>query len=173
MTIVTRSSLAAELRISRPRVTQYVARGMPIRKDGKLDRERCLEWLGRNCLSVDQARGGGLARKISQDSEALPAPWLKPVAEAANPFDQGCLFGVISMQRCVGALAAAAALRAGVELEAAKAVAVLSTLGFIDRASRLLHEAKIGRIAADRDAQVWTTDVEPIAESPRGRSAKK
>jgi len=45
MPVTTKSALAAELGISKARVSQYVKRGMPVLPDGKLDRERALRWI--------------------------------------------------------------------------------------------------------------------------------
>lgn len=45
MTITTKAGLAAELGISKARVSQYVQRGLPVRSDGKLDREQALYWI--------------------------------------------------------------------------------------------------------------------------------
>ena len=48
MTITTKAGLAAELGISKARVSQYVQRGLPVLSSGKLDREQALYWIKRN-----------------------------------------------------------------------------------------------------------------------------
>jgi hypothetical protein len=42
--IVNKSELAAELRLSRGRISQLLKAGMPERPDGRLDRESCIDW---------------------------------------------------------------------------------------------------------------------------------
>jgi hypothetical protein len=71
VTVISKAALAAELRISRPRVSQYVAEGMPVRSDGKLNREEVLNWIGRNHVDhVDltgQSKGVGRANALARD----------------------------------------------------------------------------------------------------------
>jgi len=47
MSVTTKSALAAELGITRGRVSQYVSAGMPTLEDGKLDREAALRWIAK------------------------------------------------------------------------------------------------------------------------------
>ena len=47
MTVTSKSALAAELGISKARVSQYVLAGMPTLADGKLDREAALRWIAK------------------------------------------------------------------------------------------------------------------------------
>jgi hypothetical protein len=56
MELVTRSELAAELHISRPRFSVLVDRGLPVRADGKIDLERACRWI------IDTLDDGGRAR---------------------------------------------------------------------------------------------------------------
>src|SRR3954452_8591719 len=48
MSITSKSALAAELGITRGRVSQYVAAGLPVRSDGRLDREEAIQWVAKN-----------------------------------------------------------------------------------------------------------------------------
>src|SRR4051794_28611343 len=64
MSVTTKSALAAELGISRGRVSQYMRRGMPELPDGKLDRERCLRWIVR---SHYQRYGGDHGARRARD----------------------------------------------------------------------------------------------------------
>jgi hypothetical protein len=43
--ILTKAELAQELRCSQPNITKLIARGMPVRPDGKVDLERSCRWL--------------------------------------------------------------------------------------------------------------------------------
>jgi predicted transcriptional regulator len=45
MTVIRKSELARRLGVSRPRVSQYVALGMPVRDDGRIELERACEWV--------------------------------------------------------------------------------------------------------------------------------
>src|SRR3954452_2226316 len=47
MSVTSKSALAAELGITRGRVSQYVSAGMPTLADGKLDREAALRWIAK------------------------------------------------------------------------------------------------------------------------------
>src|SRR4051794_20806 len=47
MSVTSKSALAAELVITRGRVSQYVSAGMPTLADGKLDREAALRWIAK------------------------------------------------------------------------------------------------------------------------------
>jgi hypothetical protein len=51
MSVTSKSALAAELGITRGRVSQYVAAGMPVRLDGKLDREAAIRWVAKKHYS--------------------------------------------------------------------------------------------------------------------------
>jgi hypothetical protein len=55
--IVTKTALAAELGVSRSRIGQLVARGLPVRWDGKLWRNQALEWVRANTVGKDRPQG--------------------------------------------------------------------------------------------------------------------
>jgi phage terminase Nu1 subunit (DNA packaging protein) len=55
-TIVTKAQLAEELRVSRPRVTQYLQQGLPVREDGRINLAEALNWILAN---IEPADGGG------------------------------------------------------------------------------------------------------------------
>jgi phage terminase Nu1 subunit (DNA packaging protein) len=46
--IVTKAELALELEVSRPRISQFVQRGMPVRHDGKVDLLAACRWVVNN-----------------------------------------------------------------------------------------------------------------------------
>jgi DNA-binding transcriptional regulator YdaS (Cro superfamily) len=50
MTVVRKSELARRLGVSRPRVSQFVALGLPVRHDGRIDLERACEWVLNNVI---------------------------------------------------------------------------------------------------------------------------
>lgn len=72
MAITTKAALAAELKISKARVSQYVKAGLPVRSDGKLNREDALNWINRTQLSQTyEDKGVVRARKLAADRPRL------------------------------------------------------------------------------------------------------
>jgi phage terminase Nu1 subunit (DNA packaging protein) len=55
--VVTKAELSEMLGISRPRVSQFVQLGMPVRPDGRLDRIAALTWITRNIMPTLEGRG--------------------------------------------------------------------------------------------------------------------
>ena len=47
--VVTKAEFARLLDVSPARVSQYVAAGMPVRRDGRLYARRCLKWVRATC----------------------------------------------------------------------------------------------------------------------------
>lgn len=83
MTIITKAALAAELNVSKSRVSQYLKAGLPERVDGKLDREAALHWVSLNLRSGhDHRKGPARARKLAP--EARPPTQLLGSPEAAR-----------------------------------------------------------------------------------------
>ncbi|MGD9656907.1 MAG: hypothetical protein AB7U61_04580 [Methylocystis sp.] len=116
MTIITKAGLAAELGITRGRVTQYANQGMPIRSDGKLDREKALEWIRRNVDATTSSKGLFAAAKTQKRSDDDDD---NPVTLAVN-IALGLLFAHIP------AIAVAAAKEAGVPDEQAERIRALA-----------------------------------------------
>jgi len=50
MTVVRKSELARRLGVSRPRVSQFVSLGLPVRDDGRVELERACEWVLDNVI---------------------------------------------------------------------------------------------------------------------------
>lgn len=74
MTIITKAGLAAELGVSKARVSQYVQRGLPQRADGRLDRSAALAWLKRNERGVaGSGKGADRAARLLEDAGSPPA----------------------------------------------------------------------------------------------------
>jgi phage terminase Nu1 subunit (DNA packaging protein) len=57
--IITKAQLAELLGVSRPRVSQFVGEGLPVRVDGRLDREVALAWLRQNATTPRLHRAAG------------------------------------------------------------------------------------------------------------------
>jgi hypothetical protein len=160
MTIVTKAGLAAELGISKPRVSQYCARGMPIRSDDKIDREAAIKWIAENHVSLNDQAGAGLARKLAKrgtTKEPLEA-WLRPVNQTANPFDQGCLFATLWAARNVSMIAGLAAHESGAPIEIAKRTEEVAAALFASVAADVLRTNKIGPFKDSDDPPIWSAD---------------
>jgi hypothetical protein len=59
--IVSKAELSRMLGVSRARVSQFVALGMPVRDDGRLGTIVVLQWVVRNIMPPDE--GGGVVRE--------------------------------------------------------------------------------------------------------------
>jgi phage terminase Nu1 subunit (DNA packaging protein) len=77
-TIITKGDLAARLGVSRPRVSQLVAQGLPVREDGRVELESALSWIAEH---TDRSRNVGRARPAAtsprtpgQAAASLPGP---------------------------------------------------------------------------------------------------
>lgn len=74
MTIISKAALAAELGVTKGRVSQYLTAGLPERADGKLDREAALNWLSLNARSgPDHRKGPARARTLVPQRPAVKA----------------------------------------------------------------------------------------------------
>ncbi|MFC7332922.1 hypothetical protein [Rhodocista pekingensis] len=83
MTVVTKAGLAAELGISKARVSQYLNRGLPCRPDGKIDREAALNWIGDNIVPTVGRLNARSAAVRSRPVAPQPRPTAAPQAEGA------------------------------------------------------------------------------------------
>jgi len=70
MTITTKASLAAELGISKARISQYVQRGLPVLRSGKLDREQALYWIKSHIYYTLSSHGSTRARQLIREGFA-------------------------------------------------------------------------------------------------------
>lgn len=84
MTVVSKAALAVELGISKARVSQYVKAGLPVRSDGRLDREAAVKWVADNHADRLNGRTGGVTRATSIARTVKAAR--KPTPEAALPY---------------------------------------------------------------------------------------
>jgi phage terminase Nu1 subunit (DNA packaging protein) len=75
MTVTTKASLAAELGISKARVSQYAKRGLPVLPSGKLDREIALYWIKSHIYYTASSDGSTRARQLIREGFAYrPSP---------------------------------------------------------------------------------------------------
>ena len=65
MSVISKADLSRELGVSKARVSQYVKSGLPVRSDGKLDRETVLEYLRMYYVSdVGSTKGPVRAKRL-------------------------------------------------------------------------------------------------------------
>ena len=64
MTLISKAQLAEELLIAPPAVSRYVREGMPVRADGRINREAALDWVSRNRVTADVTKGSNRARRL-------------------------------------------------------------------------------------------------------------
>ena len=88
MTIISKANLAAELRISKARVSQYVAEGLPVRSDGKLNRKEALNWISRNHVDfAGQDKGVGRANTLARAQRQQPTARRVPASHRGAKAD--------------------------------------------------------------------------------------
>ena len=145
MAITTKAALAAELNISKARVSQYVKAGLPVRSDGKLNREDALNWINRTQLSQTyEDKGVGRARKLVDKPPTAPKPLRSSILssrlfEGEIGYDAHARMSVQHMVRVHPLIVAHAVLEAGGSLEVAYAAAYLAHSPTIQAANVVLH----------------------------------
>ncbi|WP_267424902.1 hypothetical protein [Methylobacterium sp. GC_Met_2] len=145
MAITTKAALAAELRISKARVSQYVKAGLPVRSDGKLNREDALNWINRTQLSQTyEDKGVVRARKLVDKPQTRPKPQRSTILsdrlfEGEIGYDAHVRLSVQHMVRVHPLIVAHAVLEAGGSLEVAYAAAHLAHSPTIQAANVVLH----------------------------------
>ena len=140
MTIITKAALADELSISRPRVSQYVKAGLPVRSDGRLNRADALNWLKSNALGLNSFadRGVNRAGRLAKGAMAKPErrPERKPQPEpTARDLDLRDV--LIAMLDRIEAVVAFAVLAAEGSPETAYAAAGIARAEMFEAASDL------------------------------------
>ncbi|WP_419829853.1 hypothetical protein [Methylobacterium sp.] len=139
MAITTKAALAAELKISKARVSQYVKAGLPVRSDGKLNREDALNWINRTQLSQTyEDKGVVRARKLASD----PPRVVRPVQIRAAPPDFDGYEPEVAIARSIigsaEAVVAQSAVAAGASIELAYVLSVMVANALDDAASSAL-----------------------------------
>lgn len=148
MTITTKASLAAELGITKARVSQYVTKGLPVRDDGKINREPALNWIAQNNYpKVVKDKGAGRAKRLTRDVRAARPPIAREEsAQEIEPSEDGPMYLVLA--DVIGRsenIVAEAALQAGVAPRVAYALSTLAILNLADCAERSLKQAGLRR----------------------------
>lgn len=139
MAITTKAALAAELKISKARVSQYVKAGLPVRSDGKLNREDALNWINRTQLSQTyEDKGVVRARKLASDPPRMMRP--KEIVSAPRQVD-GYEPEVAIARSIIGSaekIVAQSAVSAGTSIELAYVLSVMVANALDDAAAQAL-----------------------------------
>ncbi|WP_264047973.1 hypothetical protein [Methylobacterium flocculans] len=125
MTITTKAALADELGVTRARVSQYVKAGLPVRSDGKLERDEALNWLNRNVVGLnrEQDRGVNRAARLAKPTKAKPKSPPEPEPFAPEDLVRAI---VVAMIHRMDAVTAFAVIAAGGSAETAYAAASIA-----------------------------------------------
>lgn len=86
MTITSKAVLADELGVTRGRISQYIRDGLPVRPDGKLNREQALNWIDANCRAPQHGddRGANRARSLVGEMKRREARRQPPPKSSDN-----------------------------------------------------------------------------------------
>jgi hypothetical protein len=96
--IIRKSELAAELGLSKARISQLVKIGLPVRSDGRLDRAQALAWLKKYTSSSS----GGWHRRGKENTSDVAG---KLLGESPREFsaDEIAAFRMLLDRLCIGA----------------------------------------------------------------------
>jgi hypothetical protein len=133
---ITKAALAAELGVTPQAVSAYVRDGLPVRRDGRLDRAEALTWIGKNRHLRINTKAKGAIR-----ARALISGRTRPAEHNDNPVDLAVGVAVRSATVMFPARAALAAQAAGLSAPAIRAVfkaAIQGAQTFEDRLEDLL-----------------------------------
>jgi len=72
MPAITKSELSKKLGVSKPRISQYVKMGLPVRADGKIDLAAAVKWLNATVVRAAPGEDGSIASgSADPDSSAM------------------------------------------------------------------------------------------------------
>ncbi|WP_375408948.1 hypothetical protein [uncultured Methylobacterium sp.] len=144
MTITTKAALADELGVTRPRVSQYVKAGMPVRADGKLNRDEALNWLNRNTVGLTgEDKGSTRAQRLVKDrrpAKRAAAPQIDPAEMAVDLLS--------AVLRQLAPYVAGAAIDAGCPMQAAYHVDMATSVAVSTIGERFLAERGVEPFAS-------------------------
>ena len=137
MATTTKSALAAELSITKARVSQYVKAGLPVRSDGKLDREEALNWIALNQRHALTGNKGArrAATIVKEQTPKRPAPVRRP-GDQYEPEVEGAKVALIK----VGEHIARETLKAGGSVELAYTLHSTVVIALDDDLAKLLGQ---------------------------------
>jgi hypothetical protein len=80
--LLKKGELAQRVGVSAARVSQWVAAGMPVQSDGRVDLQKALDWITKN---VDRSGGGWPARKAANRGAQPAMPPAETVSTGLSP----------------------------------------------------------------------------------------
>lgn len=165
MTTITKAALAAELGISKARVSQYCKDGLPVLSTGKLDRDAALNWIKAN-VKAGATRLNGAAAALRANVQAPPAaaPITDPPAGfealryARDDRDAATVILGLSLIYRMPAIAAAVAAEAGAPRDLAGRIAGGMTVAIMDEFAGHCRALGIPPFSADPDPAIFDPD---------------
>ncbi len=125
--VITKAALARELSLSKPAVTNYVRRGMPVRPDGRLNRREALAWIRSHVDPHHASKGAAVASAVQRRTTArgtddeLPAPY-RTILKCRSEHHAAACFGALQMLYRMPASAASLAVASGASIPSAFAL---------------------------------------------------
>jgi hypothetical protein len=182
MTITSKAALAKHLGVSKPRVSQYIERGMPVRDDGKLDLETCVKWIGENFRQGVKFKDRGAERARTLNSpERSPRvdatkevdatdplagePWRTPVKGRVLADEHPAVAALADLLGQAGPCIADATLAAGCGIRAAYALELIVGQALTDFAEKFLAERRIMDVHADYSFGEYIDDTGRMQEA--------
>jgi hypothetical protein len=154
--VITKSKLAKELKISRARVSQYVRLGLPVRRDGRLDRQHVLHWIRQNISpEVHPDRGAALAfaETTVKQSEATVISFAHSLK---RPYDRGAvLMGSMLAYRLPAVVARVIAI-CGTPMPSVYSAFGVIALAAATEMMNVMEQFGIEPCARDRNAPIWS-----------------
>lgn len=161
---ITKTELAQELGLSKARISQLVHAGLPVKSDGRLNRNDALNWITRNVDPTrHRDRGAARAAQATRDADAgrdhraLPPLGYAAVERVVNPFDQGAVFAYLSLvyrARCVAGIA----LACGASVPVAWNIAEMMPIVLAEIGRDALSEAGIEPFKSTDDPDLYVEE---------------
>jgi hypothetical protein len=137
MAAITKARLAAELNVSKARVSQYVKRGLPVLGDGKVDLETAVKWVADNHVALNSRdAGANRAAKLVQRRRSAAA---KSAARLTSTKGEEARTALLDVLAKIEAVTAYAAIQAGAAPSLAFLIADIARLEAMDIAARHLE----------------------------------
>ncbi len=140
-TIITKGDLAARLGVSRPRVSQLVAQGLPVREYGRVELESALSWIAEH---TDRSRNVGRTRRAST-SPRVPAQNPTSLTGAQQGADPG---HVLLVARARKALAETKRIERLEKVAAREVISMAEACEYAAHFSRIVRDSALSQ--ADR-----------------------
>ena len=152
---ITKAELARRAGVSKPRVSQLIARGLPVNEDGSITWDDALNWLNAHSAAKSKIRGNVQdATAPEMDTKSERWAFLDAIE---NPAHRLAVKGVMQLSYEVPALACLTMLDAGIPVATAKSMFHQLALVAMEQAAEVLAQIEPFKTFGD-DAPVWDMD---------------